>query len=332
MLSIRSGVLTVLLVAVGLLVAVSSAQAKARSAGAVTNIKVTPKRPLATDTVTVSFVAGRISPGQRYEVRISAAGDPSGESGVCTNGYAVRTHGVARRGQRISVTFDPLDRRGWPGTSLLRPVQPRFCPSAGPVIINRIDAEDHRVIAGTRSFRIIKDKAYPVSEPLGIPVKITVLDGSAITVQATGRPDRTFGVGGIVRGEIPGTFQPNSDISVVSMAGDFFLRTFQADAICAGTVSTYLPLPTGGPSNLMLKTSGDGIWTLALAVDPLSLAGCPAPAAPATTTVTLTGHVTPVGLLKLPLSGSVTGVPIATGVTATVTVNLLLNVDLSGKG
>ena len=49
-------------------------------------------------------------------------------------------------------------------------------------------------------------------------------------------------------------------------------------------------------------------------------------------TLTLTGHVTPVGLLKLPLSGSVTGVPIATGVTATVTVNLLLNVDLSGKG
>ena len=88
----------------------------------------------------------------------------------------------------------------------------------------------------------------------------------------------------------------------------------------------------GGPSSLLLKASGEGILTLALAADRLSLAGCPAPAAPVPTTVVLTGQVTPDGLLKLPISGAVTGVPIADGVTADVTVGLVLNVDLSGKG
>ena len=335
MLSIRSGVLAALLVA-----ALScSWRPRRRSPGTPApaapgrspRSRSRPKHPTATDSLTVSFLAGKIRRDQRYEVTFSGAENPSGYPGVCTNGYAARSRGVVRRGQRVCVTLDPLDRRGWPVGPIAR---------AAPLLPDdRADHhQPHRRRGSPEHRRDTQLQDRPgqgvpgVQEPPGVPVKVTVLDGSNITVQATGRPDRTFGVGGIVRGEIPGRFNPNTDISVVSMAGDFFLRTFQADAICAGTVTTYLPLTTGGPSNLVLKASGDGIWTLALAVDPLSLAGCPAPAAPATTTVTLTGHVTPVGLLKLPLSGSVTGVPIATGVTATVTVNLLLNVDLSGKG
>jgi hypothetical protein len=178
---------------------------------------------------------------------------------------------------------------------------------------------------------IVEDKGYPA--PLGTPAKITVLDGSSITVQATGRPDRTFAVGGLVRGAIPGLFRPNTDINVGSMVGGLFLRTLQTDTICGGTFATELPLtPKGGSSNLVLKASGEGIWTLALAVDALSLAGCAAPAAPATTTLTLTGKVTPDGLVKFPLTGSVTGVLVASAVTGTVTVSLLVNVDLSGHG
>lgn len=64
----------------------------------------------------------------------------------------------------------------------------------------------------------------------------------------------------------------------------------------------------------------------------MSLAGCAGPAAPGTTTLSLSGKVGPLdGLLKFPLTGSVTGAPIVAGVTATVTANLVVNVSLSGN-
>lgn len=330
MVRIRSGILAALIAALSLLVAAVPAQAKGPGPGGVKDLRITPKRPQATDTIVVSFRAGKIARDERYVVDL--VGPPAAATigpAVCSGGYRVRVRGVTRPGRRIRVELNPNDSRGWPvGTS--QPGAGRFCPGEARVGIGRVSPDDDLAVAGTRKVSVVPDAGFP--PPLGTPVKVSVLDGSAITVRATGRPDRTMALGGLVRGAIPGVFRPNTDVPVGTMVGGLFLKTLQTDAICGGgTFATELPLtPKGGPSNMLLKASGEAIWTVQFAADPLSLAGCAAPASPAPVTVTLSGKVTSDGLLRLPLTGSVPNVPIATGVTATVTFNLLVNVDLSG--
>ena len=67
-------------------------------------------------------------------------------------------------------------------------------------------------------------------------------------------------------------------------------------------------------------------------IDPASLAGCNEPSAPGRTALTLTGKVGEGGLTRLAVSGTLSGATLAPGVTADLTVNLFLNVDLSGRG
>ena len=82
---------------------------------------------------------------------------------------------------------------------------------------------------------------------------------------------------------------------------------------------------------MSLKASGDASLSLTLGVSPPALAGCANPPA-GTTPLTLTGKAGPTGLVRLALSGSGGTVTVADGVTATVTANLFVRVDLSGRG
>ena len=47
--------------------------------------------------------------------------------------------------------------------------------------------------------------------------------------------------------------------------------------------------------------------------------------------MTVSGKVGPKGLVEFPISGTVAGVPIAPDVVGTVTMNLVVKIDLSGK-
>ena len=196
--------------------------------------------------------------------------------------------------------------------------------------MGRIDPDGNVKTIARRLIRIAKDAAYP--EPPGTSVKVTVLDGSTVTVQAPGRPDRMLPVGGSIRGLLPGRFRPNTDINIDSMTGKLLLSAISPDSLCAGGVyKLEFGLAQGGPSKMVLQASGNSTLLLELLADPASVAGCAAPAAPGKTSVTLTGKVGPEGLVRHAISGAVAGVQIAPGVTATVTLNLLVNVDLSGK-
>lgn len=329
--SSRSGGLLASLTLVVLLAAVPAAQAKRPAKPwKVRDIRVPAKPPVVTGSVTTSFVAGSLRPDQRYEVRLTSGG----HGDFCSAGYAVRLKQRVRPGSRVTVVFEPGDQRARQGVTGSTYPLPRFCAGVAGVEIVRADAANTITPAGFRLLKLVPDRYYP-QLPLGTPVKISVLDGSAINVTSSGRPDRSMPVTGTLRGVIPDPFRPNLDVAVGSMTGALRLSSLRIDPLCAGTgpFPTQFPVVAGGPSNLLLKASGEDVLTLALAVDRLSLAGCAAPATPSPATVVLTGKVTKENsLANLPMSGSVPGVPIADGVTADVTVGLVLNVAVGDSG
>ena len=304
-----------------------------------TQLTVSPKKPQATDTIRVAFRAGRLRPDERYDVGIGepafGAAPAADRADGCTSSYFLVLHGRKPARRLVEVPLYPNGAQQ-PGRGAHiyglypKPGVSRFCAGEQTVRVARLDPDNNLRTIARRTIRIARDSRYP--EPPGTPVRITVLEGSSLTVQAPGRPDRTLPVGGVLRGVIPGRFRPNTDISISAMTGALSLSSITPDPLCTGaTYSLVLPLAQGGPSKMLLRASGHAELSLELAADPLSLAGCAAPASPGRSALTIARQVTPQGLVRLPISGAIGGVPIAPDVAATVTVNLLVNVDLSGE-
>jgi hypothetical protein len=315
-----------------------AAKAKNRAAS-VTGLAVLPKKPKATDPIDLAFRAGKLRPDERYIVGIGQlrfAGKLVAGPDNCTSSYFLVIHGRKRPRQPVDVRLYPNGALV-PGTgahvygNIPRQESRRFCAGRAYVTVGRIDPDGNVRTIARRLIRIAEDAAYP--EPTGTRVKITVLGGSALTVQAPGRPDRTLPVGGVVRGVLPGKFRPNTDIVISSLTGSLSLPAISPDPLCAaGSYTLDLALAQSTASKLLLKASGDATFSLEVLADPLSVAGCAAPATPGQTALTFTGKVGPEGLVRLPISGVVSGVPIAPDVAATVTLNLFISVDLSGRG
>lgn len=314
------GLLSALLV-VAMVAPTAPAVAATRSHSLVRDLEIKPKAPKANQSVRVSFKAAALRPDRRFDVSLRVA-DAAG----CSGGYAVRVADVIKRGGRVTVRLDPRDRRA---VGPERNVPPgRFCAGPAVVTIGHAGA-DGRVVALKRQRILISPSGGP--ETFGVPAKITIVEGSAIVVRAPSRPERLTALTGVLRGYLPGLFKPNTDITVSAISGGLWVRSLQVDPLCAGApILTDFTAVGGEASKLLLAASGVAKLTLALKADAISLAGCAGGAA-ATTTLTLTGKVTPDGLLKLPLTGTLDGVTIAPGVTAAVTISLLVNVDLSGR-
>lgn len=314
-----SGIFALLIAVVACLAPAGSVVAATKPTNAVRDVVVTPKSPKASQTVTVSFTAGELPRDRRYDVALRSA-DAAG----CSGGYSVRLTAVSK-GRRVTVRFNPRDGRA---VGLDRTVPRRFCAGVANAVISHVGAANRLVVLARKKFQIT-----PVGGPetFGTPARITVLDGSTITVKAPGRPDRSNALGGLVRGFIAGPFRPYTNIDVGTLSGGFWLRSLQVDSICSGSgIVTDYPVVPAAASQLLLKASGEATFTLALKPDAASLAGC-ASAGAGPTALTLTGKTTADGLVKLPLTGSISGVTIGPGALATLTFNLLLNVDLSGR-
>lgn len=308
----RPGILALLVVPTAAVLPAGSAVAGKKPPNAVRDLGVSPKAPKANQTVSVSFRAPALARDRRLDVSLAAPG-----GSACSHGYAVRVASAKPRGRRVRIRFRP----GAGGRSV-------FCAGTANVVIGHAGADGKVVVLARKRFEIAPAGG---PETYGVPGKITLLDGSSITVRAPGRPDRTIALTGIVRGFVPGKFTPGSDIALGTLTGGLWMRMLQVDSLCSGAgVATDFPVVAAAASQLLLEASGDATLTLALKADAASLAGCASGGA-GPTALTLTGKVTPDGLLKLPLTGSISGVAIAPGVTATVTLNLLVNVDFSGK-
>lgn len=288
-------------------------------------VRVRPLKPVATDTLTVSFTAGKLKPDERYLVGFS-----SGENVACTPGYTVRLRRQTP-GRLVRVRLTPDIR--FPTGKVIDPPASnslqRFCAVSDDIMLTAINADGKIRFLGHRRFTIAKDAGYP--SPSDTPVSIGVLPGSGVTVRRAGQPDRTLALTGQLRGAVPGLIQLGRDISIGQIGGNLSLPVIEPDAACAGPRYRTSFAPWRDAS-LVLMQSGDATFTLPLDVDPASLAGCNEPSAPGRTALTLTGKVGEGGLTRLAVSGTLSGATLAPGVTADLTVNLFLNVDLSGRG
>ena len=177
-----------------------------------------------------------------------------------------------------------------------------------------------------------------VAVPPGTPVKITLLGGSTEQVSAAGRPDRSATLSGVLRGEIPGSITPNSDITIAKLTGSLVASGLPADPLCtadgAAEPRTFA-LADGGSSSMTLGTGGHVVATLVVRADLFALTGClPAVLTPTTgaTSLTLAGDVGAGGLAALKLAGNAGPLALAGVGAATVTLNLVVDEDLSGHG
>jgi hypothetical protein len=147
-----------------------------------------------------------------------------------------------------------------------------------------------------------KPKPRP-ADPLGIPVKTTVLDGSTLTTAAG-----TFGITGELKAFLPGKVQLDAPTFGTFTAGSFSVA---AGAPCSA-VEFVAPSPYGATTGLMVLNA-DGSVLVAMHVN---LPDCGGPAL-----LLLGGKVGDTGLNSVVLDS----------VPGAVTAHLVVKVDLSGQ-
>jgi hypothetical protein len=283
--------------------------------------QLAPAAPHRTTPITVTWKAKKPKRGTRYTASLSVR-NPSGL--ICSDyGNSVVLH-ATRNGFRGTVK-PPVAATG-------RPRQ--WCPGSALVTIRRAGPGNlvSNVLAGARVTITIGPGETAPSEPPRWQPKVTLLPGSTLTATAAGRPDRSTPLTGTVRGLIPGRFKPNTDIEITNSTGIVTPTAFAADPLCPGE-NPLATIDTVAPSKMVLFASGVATFDLTLNASASQAFGCGPSGAPAgTITFPLTGKAGPKGLLELGLTGAVTGVPLPGGSTGGLAANLIVNVDLSGKG
>ena len=294
------------------------------------SLKVAPAKPGVKTAITVVFRGRKLRPGRPYDGAVPYFGavlhiDSNNSDGRCA--YTVTVALRRSSGGAYGATLKP--RAAGPGYS-------RWCDGRASIEIRRYGpGELSSPVLARRAFPVGAGKVPlpPSAEQLGVPVKMTVLPGSTITASAPGRPDRSTPVTGTFRGSIPPGFKPNTDVTTNFTTGGLVPSAFPADPLCPGTTApASFDLAATSPQTLF--ASGEASMSLVLSGAPSQLFGC-GPAGPlaGTTTIPLSGKVVKgVGLLGLPLSGSVGGIPLPGGSTGGLAANLTVNVDLSGQG
>ena len=295
------------------------------------SLKVAPAKPGVTSSITIVFKGPKLRKrGAYYGADLSIA-DTAGND---CRGYARRLALRRTEGGTFTGTLKPGKARS--GAR-------RWCNGMATLVIQRHGPGGlYSPVLAERLFPIgtgKPDPPPPAKPGDGVPVKITLLGGSTLTASAPGRADRSAQLTGVLRGEIPGTFRPNTDVttenlsgSLTPLAGGLAQAVFPPDPLCPDSLppATFDAVPAS--STLVLKASGDAIFNLTLNGAASQLFGC-GPAGPLSgaTTFPLTGRAGPKGLLELSLAGAVTNIPLPAGSQGGLAANLVVNVDLSGR-
>lgn len=302
---------------------VSGAAAKPKSA-----LKVAPAKPGVKTPITVAFKGPKLKPGRPYYGAVLTI--ESSDEGRCA--YTVKVALRRTAGRSYTATLKP--RKAEPAYS-------RWCDGPAFIEVRRYGpGEVTSPILARRAFPVGTGKKLPPAEDLGVPTKITFLGGSTLTATAAGRPDRSAQLTGVLRGTIPPGFKPNTDVKVEQISGSLTplgaalaQAVFPPDPLCPDTKppGTFDAVPAS--STLLLLANGDAYFNLTVNGAASQLFGC-GPAGPltGTTTLPLSGHVGPKGLLELSVAGAVTGIPLPAGSQGGLAASAAMNVDLSGKG
>lgn len=279
------------------LASASASLSLAPAAGA--SLSISPKAPTPTSAITVTWVPKRTYPAGKIRVVITTAAT-TGRG--CSTRASVRIRKPVIKGRAIRVTLRP--RPQWCGT--------------GPLTVGITTTRDGR---GPEGLSDIRFKGV-----LGTPAKVSLLDGSSLTVQVPGRADRRISAAGVLRGYVPYKIELNTPIGIVLKVLDLRLDA-AADPLCPSVPERLAPQSDG---RLTLNQDGTAELTLPLAVSSASLIGCAGPGTPPTV-LKLTGKSGTGGLSRLALFGTLPGVALADGTTANVAVALTVMVDLSGN-
>jgi hypothetical protein len=308
---------------------VSGAAAKPRSV-----LKFAPAKPAARTPIRVSLKAPNLERSRGYygaELSVDSAYSPVS----CISDSPIVALRSARRGT-FTGTLDPRIAKD-------REMR-RWCNGPAHLEVRRYTVDGrHSPVLARRTIPVGTGKADPAPtvEDAGVPVKITVLGGSTLTASASGRPDRSAQLTGILRGKIPARFKPNTDVGVEQISGSLTplasglaQAVFPPDPLCpdATPPATFDAVPAS--SSMLLKAAGDATFALTLNGAPSQLFGC-GPAGPLSgaTTLPLSGRIVgPNGLLALGVAGNVGDVALPNGSQGGLAASLVLNVDLSGKG
>ncbi len=284
-----------------------------------TSLSVTPAKPLATDTLTLTARApGGAPSGRRYALAITTRA-----GGACQSFALARPVGVADPGDRITVDLVPRTDGAWTG----------WCTGSAVVSLLRREAGGGWIpVAGARRvFRIKRTPKLDPHELFGTKVLIDVLPTSTATVTLPGHADRVLGLGGSINGFIPGKHVLNTAYAINLTGGDLAVRSLITDPVCtSGTfhpLAPLAPIATSDPAKLTFDTAGAVSGALGLAADPATLAGCAGPET-GTTTLELSGKLDALKLADVTLAAKTFLVPVGGGNNATVNVVLHLKINI----
>ena len=299
-----------------------------------TPFNVTPATAATSSAITATWkVDRRLRRGERFGFELAVV--PTGTDGGALDGYNcarsanVRPR-VVKKGSLLRATFRP-------GVGLYAVSErwPTWCPGTARILLFRYPQGDNTNVSRFLGLRKVPITLAP-GETLPFtptPVKVTLLPGSTMTATATGRPDRSTPVTGVLRGVVDGPFQPNRDIHVISLAGALTPASLAPDPLCPGTTPPAMFEAASG-TRLDIAARGGVTFALQLNGAPSQAFGCgpPGPLA-GTTALTLTGTAgQPNGLTAVPLTGTLPGFALPDGTQGGLAANLVLNVDLSGTG
>ena len=305
--------------------AVALAPATASAAKPV-KVKVTPASPLSTASkVVLSFKADRtLKRNQRY-VGSLYVDAPAPMRRCAADTLLARSRTAVRKGAAVKLTYHPTDR--W-STG-------RWCPGEVRLIIevqttDKVGTETFKRVPSSVQATIRQDPAVPAPVIVYTPARLTLLDGSAMTIRAPGHADRSTALTGTLAAHKPGRLILNKDYDFTVVSGVISAAAPPADPLCEpdpdAWPGSFAPQPD--ISTALLRVDGTASYSYVLPVDAARLTGCRGHGSGPTTTVDFTGKLDSRKLSRLPLTATVTGITLADGTAATVTFSVFVKVDI----
>jgi hypothetical protein len=256
--------------------------------------------------------------GRVYTMELRLSG---GSSDLCSRNRLWTIRRPWNKNDIVSVRLKPLDRT--------LGEQSLWCPGPATLRVVSTAPGNRRKTHALLKFKMPSDPAHPVQS--GTPVEINLLEGSTITVQVAGRPDRTSTLTGQFTGQIPGRFDDARDAAMEFSGGSLSVESLDSDLSCTASGRAY-PNPIAlAPSGTSGTLYADNRVTLKLqlAEHPVAMTGCTGPAAADAGTIELSGRSTDGGLTRIELSATVSGVRLSEGVDATLQLKVVIGIELS---
>ena len=308
-----------------LVLVVCLAAAPAASAKAV-KVSVSPSSPLSTaKKITLSFKADRkLGKRSRYVATLSV--DAPAPLRRCAAGtLEARSKAGLKKGAKVKLAFTPTDR--W-STG-------RWCPGKvklllETVTLDAVGTETFKAVPASVAATIRQDPAVPAPVIVYTPARLSLLDGSVMTISAPGHADRSVALTGTLAAHKPGKLILNADYDFTVVSGTISAPAPAADPLCSADPDpwpgTFAPQPD--ISTALLRVNGTASYSYVLPVDAARLTGCRGHGSGPTTTVDFTGKLDSHKLSRLPLTATVTGITYADNTQATVTFSVFVRVEI----